>query len=562
VSAKRIAVEVLIDLRRRLDRLPSRSPERRDIVRQAAKLYGISESTLYRQLEKLYRPKALRRADHGIPRVLPKAQMLRYCEVIAALKIRTMNKKGRHISTVRAIEVLEGQGIEIPDGLVRPEKGQLRKATVNRYLKQWGFDHRTLTYQAPAVRFQARHSNECWQLDLSPSDLKHLEEPLWHDPSKDRPILMLYSVVDDRSGVCYQEYRNVYGEDVEAALRFLFNAMSAKSDEEFALQGIPAMLYMDNGPIARSRVFQSVMAYLGVQIQLHMPDSKAKHRHTARAKGKVERAFRTVKEAHEVLYHLREPKDEGQANERLLAYLKTYNDHPHRSEPHSRMEDWQANLPLEGIRQMCSWERFCTFAREPENRKIGIDARIRVDGTVYEVHADLAGESVILWWGLFDSELFVEHEGQRYGPRRSQKRTHLCSSKRTRDLRSRLLSGAKRKRCGGNGRWGGSGDSGSEGGCEGEPHAGMQDLGLVWGGLASAFRGRRSGIVVGDAQRGAVDADGDAMMLQAVEQGIDQGLALEQLVPVRVVEVRGDDRGLARVAQVHELEEGVDLLGL
>jgi hypothetical protein len=94
-----------------------------------------------------------------------------------------MNKKGRHISTVRAIEVLEGQGIEIPDGLVRPEKGQLRKATVNRYLKQWGFDHRTLTYQAPAVRFHARHSNECWQLDLSPSDLKHLEEPLWHDPS-------------------------------------------------------------------------------------------------------------------------------------------------------------------------------------------------------------------------------------------------------------------------------------------------------------------------------------------------------------------------------------------
>lgn len=416
MSAKRIAVEVLIDLRRRLDRLPSRSAERRDIVRQAAELYGISESTLYRQLEKLYRPKALRRADHGVPRVLPKAQMMRYCEVIAALKIRTMNKKGRHISTVRAIEVLEGQGIEAPDGLVKPEKGQLRKATVNRYLKQWGFDHRTLTYQAPAVRFQARHSNECWQFDLSPSDLKHLEEPLWHDPSKGRPILMLYSVVDDRSGVCYQEYRNVYGEDVEAALRFLFNAMSAKSDEEFPFQGIPAMLYMDNGPIARSRVFQSVMAYLGVHIQLHMPDSKAKHRHTARAKGKVERAFRTVKEAHEVLYHLREPKDEAEANERLLAYLKTYNDHPHRSEPHSRMEDWQANLPAEGIREMCSWERFCTFAREPENRKVGIDARIRVDGAVYEVHADLAGESVILWWGLFDNELYVEHDEQRYGP--------------------------------------------------------------------------------------------------------------------------------------------------
>jgi hypothetical protein len=36
---------------------------------------------------------------------------------------------------------------------------------------------------------------------------------------------MLFSVVDDRSGLAYQEYRCVYGEDVEAGLRFLFNAM-------------------------------------------------------------------------------------------------------------------------------------------------------------------------------------------------------------------------------------------------------------------------------------------------------------------------------------------------
>jgi hypothetical protein len=147
---------------------------------------------------------------------------------------------------------------------------------------------------------------------------------------------MLYSVVDDHSGVCYEEYRNVYGEDVEAALRFLFNAMSDKSDPEFPFRGIPAMIYMDNGPIARSDVFQSVMTYLGIQVKLHMPDSKDTRRHTARAKDKVERAFRTVKEAHEVLYHLREPKDEVEANERLLAYLKNYNDHPHRSEPLSR----------------------------------------------------------------------------------------------------------------------------------------------------------------------------------------------------------------------------------
>ncbi len=62
-----------------------------------------------------------------------------------------------------------------------------------------------------------------------------------------RPLLMLYSVVDDRSGVAYQEYHGVYGEDVEAALRFLFAAMAPKDTEAFPFQGIPHMLYMDNG---------------------------------------------------------------------------------------------------------------------------------------------------------------------------------------------------------------------------------------------------------------------------------------------------------------------------
>ena len=55
--------------------------------------------------------------------------------------------------------------------------------------------------QTPAVRFQAECSNECWHFDLSPSDLKHVKAPAWMDPERGRPLLMLYSVVDDRSGV-------------------------------------------------------------------------------------------------------------------------------------------------------------------------------------------------------------------------------------------------------------------------------------------------------------------------------------------------------------------------
>ena len=51
----------------------------------------------------------------------------------------------------------------------------------------------------------------------------------------------------------------------------------------------------------------------------------------------------------------------------------------------------------QGERAMCNWERFCTFAREPERRKVGIDARVLVEGVAYTVDPNLAGETVVLW---------------------------------------------------------------------------------------------------------------------------------------------------------------------
>ena len=36
--------------------------------------------------------------------------------------------------------------------------------------------------------------------------------------------------------------------------------------------------------------------------------------------------------------------------------------------------------------------------------------------TSYEVEPDMAGEYVLLLWGLFDNELYIEYEGVRTGP--------------------------------------------------------------------------------------------------------------------------------------------------
>jgi hypothetical protein len=141
--------------------LPPRSHDRRQMIDETAELYGISEQSLYRALAKSTRPKALRRSDRGVPRVLPVDKMEYYCELIAALKVRTSNRKGRHFSTPEAIRLIEEFGVHTPEGLIKLPSALLKSSTVNRYLRQWGYDKSTWTRQPVAVRFQAEHSNDC-----------------------------------------------------------------------------------------------------------------------------------------------------------------------------------------------------------------------------------------------------------------------------------------------------------------------------------------------------------------------------------------------------------------
>ena len=336
--------------------------------------------------------------------------MKRYCELIAALKLRTTNKKGWHLSSKECIRLLEEHGVETADGLVQVPKGLLKRSTVSRYMKRWGYDTHSMTIEPIATPFQAAYSNDCWQFDFSPSELKKLKT------DQSSSTLMLASIVDDRSGVSYQEYDLVKGENTMTALRFLFNAMAPKKHKDSPFQGIPKMLYTDNGPVAKSKLFRRVMALLGIEVRTHMPKGSDGRRTTARSKGKVERSFRTIKDTFETLYHFHQPESLEEANEWFRQYLIRYNQMPHRSENHSRMEDWIKQLPPEGFREMCSWERFCTFARDPEQRKVDSEACVSTNGIRYQLDYGMAGQEVTLLWGLFDNELFVDLNQERHGP--------------------------------------------------------------------------------------------------------------------------------------------------
>ncbi len=193
--------ETPVTLRGKLEDLPVRSAERQHLLQGCADLHGVSVATIHRALREQFRPRSLHRRDRGRPRKLPEREMERFCELVAAMKLRTTNQKGRHLSTARALELLVEHGIETPDGLVRAPPDLLTRTTVNRYLRAWGLDDERMTRPPPAQRFQAERVNECWQFDLSPSNLKQVPAPLWVKAGRSPPTLMLFSVVDDRSRV-------------------------------------------------------------------------------------------------------------------------------------------------------------------------------------------------------------------------------------------------------------------------------------------------------------------------------------------------------------------------
>src|SRR5579859_490568 len=64
------------------------------------------------------------------------------------------------------------------------------------------------------------------------------------------------------------------------------------------------------------------------------------------------------------------------------------------------------------------------------------------------------------------------------------------------------------------------------------------------------------------AQRRPFDADGVALMAKPAEEGVDERLVPQEVRPLGIVQVRGDDRRAVAIPLLHQLEEDVRLLGL
>jgi hypothetical protein len=110
--------------------------------------------------------------------------------VVDRRKVRTTNKKGRHLSTARILQLLIDHGVETPEGLQKLPAGRLTASTLNRHLRRLDYDHQRMT----RVQVSGRALECALALRHEPLGPEAAEEPILARPGA--PMLMLFSVVD------------------------------------------------------------------------------------------------------------------------------------------------------------------------------------------------------------------------------------------------------------------------------------------------------------------------------------------------------------------------------
>jgi Integrase core domain len=409
-----IPLEILYRLDEKITNLPNNGKLRRLLIHEVAVCYQLSESTVYRQLKKLmlHPSQRMSRNDKGCPKIINEEELYHYCQLIAAMKIRSMNGKKHMLSTAHCIKFLEEDGVKVKDRTIRAPKKILTASTVNRYLNLYWISPNDILSEPTVNHFEAAYSNQCWQLDITPSELHRLPSQHPDDPRR----LMVYSVIDDKSGLSYSCYYLAEGEDTLTVLDFLYHAFAKMTDLQTELYGIPDFIYTDNASFVKSRLFMRVMSKLGVQVLTHLPRGKGGRKTTARAKGKSERLHRSIKSTIEPCYRFELPKDLEQANGCLGQVAVEIAHKKHRTQSMTRYQVWKTNLPAQADLSICSYEHYSLLLREPVDRKVKSDATVQLNGSHYQLLPQFAGEEVTLLLSLDNTSIHIEYREKEYGP--------------------------------------------------------------------------------------------------------------------------------------------------
>jgi len=257
-------------------------------------------------------------------------------------------------------------------------------STIYRLLKKNGMAGRALLATPERKRFAHDTINVVWQGDLSYGPYLKVEG------RKHRTFLLAF--IDDCSRVVTGAgFHLSEGTD---SLREVFS-------DAVLRRGIPRVVYVDNGKIYRSEVFQIACATLGITLAHTQP-------YDAPAKGKIERFFKTVRTRFYPLLGADAPSSLEDLNQRFWRWLEEdYHRKRHSSLNMTPLELWVSQA--EKIRMLEDPAILKALFRKRDKRKVRHDATISVQTKLYEVSPRFIGKQVEIRYD--DKGVFIYEDG-------------------------------------------------------------------------------------------------------------------------------------------------------
>jgi putative transposase len=281
--------------------------------------------------------------------------------------------------------------------IVEAEASAPSARTIQRYLVAAGLPWKGGQIGRALGRFEAEFANELWTGDAL------------HGPLVDGRRTFLFCFLDDHSRLLVG-YRWAGREDVLNASRALREGIAAR--------GVPKACYVDNGSPFVSGQLLRACAVLGIRL-IHSRPGRPEGR------GKIERAFRTVREQLLVELEDREPASLQELNGLFQAWVE--------SVYHTRVHSETGQTPLErfladGAPALPAGRVLREAFRWSEQRTVSRTGTVEMHGNTYEVDALLAGRRVELIFNPLElAEVEVRLDRRHVGmavPRRIKRHVH------------------------------------------------------------------------------------------------------------------------------------------
>ncbi|WP_020613115.1 DDE-type integrase/transposase/recombinase [Sediminispirochaeta bajacaliforniensis] len=291
--------------------------QRSNLVKEFARLHGLSLPTAYRTLEAAgWDSGRKKRRDAGSSAINQDTVSL----IAAMLKsgVRKNGKKTMHANVARTI--LQQNGYDIP----------VSDSTIRRALRKAKLDIASMSQAAPYQRQRTEYPNQVHECDPSLALIYFTpgQQHLLRDDEvyKNKPFLegreklkcWRYVLTDHYSSSICVRYYATAGESAAVLWDFLLYAWAPKPDPIYAFHGLPDLLIWDPGSANKSRAITQALKSLKVDTKPHLPGNP-------RAKGQVEKANDIVETQFESRLRLEEVHSLDELNDAAERWCTAWN---------------------------------------------------------------------------------------------------------------------------------------------------------------------------------------------------------------------------------------------